>query len=299
VNDAATGGDVAAVGDDASGMEAGDDASATTGEAGSDATAGDGAQPEQDGSDAAIDVAGDATGDSPNAVCPNVRGAYSIAVVDGQGCGDLNPSAPQCIRQGALGVCDITFVSRAPSGVPAINGDPALQSNGSFAGGALTEGTVNRTGCTGSWNAPTSTMTVDCGGTGSSQSCVVAMQRVADTCGCPDVTGAYAITVIEGQGCGDLNASAPQCIRQGALGVCSFTFQSQVSGGGIPAINGDPTLATDGSFANGALKEGTVNRTGCTGTWNGATSTMTVDCGGTGSSQACVVALRRTANRCN
>jgi hypothetical protein len=67
----------------------------------------------------------------------------------------------------------------------------------------------------------------------------------------------------------------------------------------VPAINGDPTLQTNGSFANGALTEGTVNRTGCTGSWDGATSTMTVDCVGTGSSQACVVALRRTGIRCN
>jgi hypothetical protein len=117
---------------------------------------------------------------------------------------------------------------------------------------------------------------------------------------CPDVSGAYAITVVEGQGCITLDANAPQCIRQGQQGACDIVFQSQASGGGaFPAINGDPALQGDGSFTNGALKEGTLNRTGCTGTWDGTTSTMTVDCGGTGSSQACVVALKRTAAKCN
>jgi hypothetical protein len=115
---------------------------------------------------------------------------------------------------------------------------------------------------------------------------------------CPDVSGAYSINVVEGQGCGTLNASAPQCIRQGTPGVCDILFQSVVTRG-APAINGDPTLENDGSFTNGALREGTLPRTGCTGTWDGSTSTMTVDCGGTGSTQACVLALRRTGSRCN
>jgi hypothetical protein len=44
----------------------------------------------------------------------------------------------------------------------------------------LREGTANRTGCTGTWNA--GTMTVDCGGTNTSQSCVVDLVRVSDTC---------------------------------------------------------------------------------------------------------------------
>jgi hypothetical protein len=47
-----------------------------------------------------------------------------------------------------------------------------------------------------------------------------------------------------------------------------------------------------------ALQEGTVNRTGCTGTWDGTLSTMTVDCGGTVSTQACVAALRRAGDKC-
>jgi hypothetical protein len=115
---------------------------------------------------------------------------------------------------------------------------------------------------------------------------------------CPDVSGAYSLTIIEGAGCGDLNASARQCIRQ-SKGTCDIQLSSPVSGGSIAAINGNASIDKAGSFDSAALTEGTLNRTGCTGSWNAATSTMTVDCGGTGSSQACVVALHRTNTLCN
>jgi hypothetical protein len=113
---------------------------------------------------------------------------------------------------------------------------------------------------------------------------------------CPDVGGAYSITILEVAGCGDLNPLAPQCIVQDPQG-CSIQFVSQ-GAGNTAAINGDPTVASDGSFADGSLKEGSVDRTGCVGSWDARTSTMTVDCGGKGSSQSCVVALKRTALRC-
>jgi hypothetical protein len=113
---------------------------------------------------------------------------------------------------------------------------------------------------------------------------------------CPTVAGAYTVTLVEAQGCGDLNPLAAQCIVQD---VCTIQFQSNPSPSSVKAaLNGDPTLAQNGSFSGAALKEGTGNRTGCTGTWNGALSTMSVDCGGTGSSQACVVALTRTGDKC-
>ncbi len=112
---------------------------------------------------------------------------------------------------------------------------------------------------------------------------------------CPIVGGAYSIMLIDNAGCGNFNSNAPQCIVQTA---CTISFSSVVSAG-FPAINGDPTLQNDGSFTFGALKEGNVNRTGCTGTWTAGTSTMTVDCGGMGSSQSCVVALTRTNTKCN
>jgi hypothetical protein len=106
---------------------------------------------------------------------------------------------------------------------------------------------------------------------------------------CPDQHGAYSIA-ISGQGCGDLNASAPECITQSA---CTITLAS--SGG---ALNGTAALAMDGSFTGAAITEGTGNRTGCVGMWNPGTSVLTVDCGGVGTSQSCRATLTRTSKTC-
>src|SRR5882724_11559895 len=92
---------------------------------------------------------------------------------------------------------------------------------------------------------------------------------------CPDQHGAYSVS-IAGQGCGDL-AAGPECITQIA---CEITFASN----GM-ALNGTASLGMDGAFTGAAITEGTLNRTGCTGTWNESTSTLTVDCGGVGTSQ--------------
>ena len=117
---------------------------------------------------------------------------------------------------------------------------------------------------------------------------------------CPDVTGAYSINIVDGSGCGNFNDQASQCIRAAQVSIgCDVTFVSlQVSGGSPPAINGAASIQVDGSFSGAALREGTTNRTGCTGAWDATTSTMTVDCGGTGTQQSCVVALTRTRPRC-
>jgi hypothetical protein len=106
---------------------------------------------------------------------------------------------------------------------------------------------------------------------------------------CPDQHGAYAIA-ISGQGCGDLAASAPECVTQSA---CHATF---ISSGG--ALTGTASIAMDGAFSGAAITEGTSNRTGCTGTWDAGTSTLTIDCGGTGSSQSCIATLTRTSMTC-
>jgi hypothetical protein len=111
---------------------------------------------------------------------------------------------------------------------------------------------------------------------------------------CPDEHGAYSVA-LAGAGCGDLAASAPQCIQQN---TCTITFGSSGSGG-TKALNGDATLLIDGVFTGAAIKEGSVQRTGCTGTWNATTSTLTVDCGGVGSSQSCIATLTRTSMTCN
>jgi hypothetical protein len=84
-------------------------------------------------------------------------------------------------------------------------------------------------------------------------------------------------------------------VRQTA---CAISFVSNGSGAGGNALNGNASLSGTGDFSGAAIREGTVQRTGCTGTWNGATSTLTVDCGGMGTSQSCVATLVRTAAVC-
>jgi hypothetical protein len=106
---------------------------------------------------------------------------------------------------------------------------------------------------------------------------------------CPDEAGAYSIA-LTGAGCGNLSATASECVMQD---VCTITLTT--TGGGLA---GTTPLGTDGSFANGAITEGTGNRTGCTGTWDPGKSTLTVDCGGIGSGQSCIATLTRTASSC-
>lgn len=112
---------------------------------------------------------------------------------------------------------------------------------------------------------------------------------------CPDVFGSYSVQVA-GQGCGDLNANAPQCLK-GTTMTCAAHFVS-VPASGPGAVNGQAMLTSDGSFTNAMLLFGTVQRSGCVGSWDSATSTMTADCGGMGSSQSCVVTLTRTSVTC-
>jgi hypothetical protein len=79
-------------------------------------------------------------------------------------------------------ICAFQLVSAPATGSPAVNGVVILQSDGSFSGAALQFGTVQRTGCTGQWDAASQTLTLDCGGMGSSQSCVVTMTRTGSAC---------------------------------------------------------------------------------------------------------------------
>ncbi|MDP8998950.1 MAG: hypothetical protein M3O46_02445 [Myxococcota bacterium] len=120
-----------------------------------------------------------------------------------------------------------------------------------------------------------------------------------DTVGsCPDVRGQYGITT-SGSGCGSVFGSSPPCIREGQT-FCDVVFQSFPSGGGDAgpsAINGDAQLQPDGSFANANLTVGTISRMGCTGSWDLASSTMVVTCGGVNAS--CVLHLKRYASTCN
>jgi hypothetical protein len=173
-DDAAGGGPGQEAGGSGDGAQAAQDSGGSTdGSAGMDAGGGgDGAVSSSD--------AGDAGRDAQGAPCPNIHGVYSITAVEVQGCGSsFNMSAPQCIRQTS---CGIVFASSVPDGgMTAINGDATLQVNGTFSGAALSEGTLNRTGCTGTWDG-TSSLTVDCGGTSSSQACVLVLQRTGNSC---------------------------------------------------------------------------------------------------------------------
>jgi hypothetical protein len=140
---------------------------------------------------AAMDLAGSdlATGDANAPIdlagvdfgpCPNVLGQYSVSIM-GQGCSDLNPSAPQCIK-GTSTACTAHFVSVPATGPGAVNGAAMLMMDGSFSGAMLLFGTQQRSGCVGTWDAATSTMTADCGGMGSSQSCIVTLTRTSLIC---------------------------------------------------------------------------------------------------------------------
>jgi hypothetical protein len=235
----------------------------------------------------------DASSDGASAPCPDELGAYTVMTA-GAGCGDLAAGASQCIQTGAAS-CQVQLVSQGAAG-SALNGTVGLDMSGSFGSGAVKEGSVQRSGCTGTWNATTSQLTVDCGGVGASQSCIATLTRTGKTCAaaapCPDELGAYTV-MTAGAGCGDLVAGAPQCIKAGAAS-CQVQLVSQGAAGS--ALNGTVDLDMSGNFASGAVKEGSVQRSGCTGTWNATTSQLTVDCGGIGASQSCRATLVRTGN---
>jgi hypothetical protein len=112
---------------------------------------------------------------------------------------------------------------------------------------------------------------------------------------CPDITGTYGQISTSGLGCGDLNTKAPECIVL-AQEVCAFQLTS--SSGVIPAVNGTVVLASDGSFSNASLQFGTIQRTGCTGQWDAGSKTLTLDCGGTGTTQSCVVTMVHSGAPC-
>lgn len=113
--------------------------------------------------------------------CPDISGGYGQITTSGQGCGNINTAAPECIML-AQQICAFQLVSAPSTGQPAVNGVVVLQSDGSFSGAALQEGSVQRTGCTGQWSSGNQTLTLDCGGMGSSQSCIVTMVRTGATC---------------------------------------------------------------------------------------------------------------------
>jgi hypothetical protein len=112
---------------------------------------------------------------------------------------------------------------------------------------------------------------------------------------CPVELGVYTLTDF-GAGCGDLDTSAPQCIKATNV-TCEVTLTSQQTANGT-AVNGTVDLDMSGNFMNGLVKFGTVQRSGCIGTWSASMSQLLIDCGGMGSSQSCTAVLTRTGATC-
>ena len=110
---------------------------------------------------------------------------------------------------------------------------------------------------------------------------------------CPDEHGLYSVS-FTGQGCGTISSSAAICISQTS---CSITLAT--SGTGANELSGTTPIGADGSFLGAAIQEGTSSRTGCVGTWDNGGAMLTIDCGGTNTSQSCRAMLMRTAATCN
>jgi hypothetical protein len=110
------------------------------------------------------------------------------------------------------------------------------------------------------------------------------------------ISGLFKMSA-QGMGCGDLDVNATECIKE-TMDLCTILFVSAPGATGA-GINGLAIVDSMGDIASATLKEGTVTRTGCTGTYTpGNPSKMVVDCGGMGTSQSCVVTLTRAALVC-
>jgi hypothetical protein len=110
---------------------------------------------------------------------------------------------------------------------------------------------------------------------------------------CPDEAGRYTMT-IAGAGCGNLSTNNDECVTQSACTINAFALG--MGGNGLEASN--ITIDMLGAFSMAPVKEGNAARGGCVGTWDDAKSTLTIDCGGTGSTQSCIVTLTRSSTSC-
>ena len=112
-------------------------------------------------------TAGD--GGDAAAACPDEHGEYSVAFT-GAGC-KVATGPNVCVAQTG---CSLTI------GVGASIGSVTVDATGSFDGAQIQQGPDTRTGCTGTWGG--SGIAIDCGGTGTSQSCVATLTRTSLTC---------------------------------------------------------------------------------------------------------------------
>ena len=109
--------------------------------------------------------------------CPTESGQYSLQL-SGAGCGDTSTTVTECIQQTQCAI-QIDFGGGTGKGV---KGQTPIKSDGSFDNGAMEEGSATRTGCTGTWDQQTHTLVIDCGGMGTSQSCIATLVRTSETC---------------------------------------------------------------------------------------------------------------------
>ena len=117
-------------------------------------------------------------GDGSAAQCPNEAGRYSVKL-SGGGCGNTAGDVSECIQQQS---CDISINFSSTATAQGIKGQTPIAQDGSFTNAAIQEGSQNRTGCSGAWDPNASTLTITCGGTNTSQTCVAVLTRTAATC---------------------------------------------------------------------------------------------------------------------
>lgn len=129
--------------------------------------------------DAATNPDGITTNPDSGGACPVESGQYSLQL-SGQGCGDTSSSVTECIQQNQCSI-QIDFGGGQGKGLKSQNAIP-IQSDGSFTGAAIEEGSQTRTGCIATWAQQTHTLVVTCGGTNSSQSCMATLVRTSETC---------------------------------------------------------------------------------------------------------------------
>ena len=230
---------------------------------------------------------------------PFLVGSLLVSLAALPGCGDSSATDP---APGSPGVGGSS--SQAGNGGTSTAGTSGGGATGGTSGGGKSAG--------GSGGAATGTggaaagapgagggSTAGAGGTASAGSTGVGgAGGSGGAAGCPsDLSGAYTVTDV-GLGCGDLATSAKQCVVLPQQ-VCSFLLTSG-DPNGPQAVNGVVMLGPDGTFSDAALKFGTVQRTGCIGSWDAASKTLTATCGGTdpGSTQYCSAKLVKSGAAC-
>jgi len=194
-------------------------------------------------------------------------------------------------------VCLSDVCVRMPDGGPAATGGESNGTGGAATGGGSASGGASGGGATAGGSSGDGGSAGSAGTSGTGGAAGSSTGGSAGGANCPDVFGTYGTITTLGAGCGDINASAPQCIK-GTTSACALHFTSVVPGGGPGAVNGGANLKSDGTFEGASIILGSVQRSGCIGSWSESSSTMEVTCGGTGSSQSCTVSLVRTSTTC-